>query len=665
MRLSAITTAVLLLAACGEKDPVDSNPDDTGSELGPCGTDGDADNDGSCDSVDCDPNDPYTYPGANDIPYDGKDNDCAGDGDLTDVDGDGHDGTLAGGDDCNDGNPTVYPGAEEICYDGIDQDCAGDEDTNDCDGDGYEGRGEDAQDCDDYNADIHPGATEIWYNGVDDDCSGYLDSDYDADGDGDDAEGYEEGTDCDDTDPLTAGGNPELWDGADRNCDGEIDNLDIGDSLAAWFGDRGVYDGFLGMQVAVLDDYDGDGTKSIAVGGYGNVDGGNAGTVYIVDPADGGSFFHDSATTTITGTEAAYFGFDLANVGDLDGDGLDELAAGGPQLNGSGGAVVFLGSSLGAAGEVASTTAHSYLSANALSGFDVTGVGDVNGDGVPDVAVGLGWYDVTHLVVYSGARIAQGGSVSPVSALSQIDGDAQGGLSIGGPDLDGDGQSEVLLGINTLSSGAVVVIDGPMASSEGAVDVSDGVRIRGTGSDAVGITTGWMPDVDGDGVPEVVVRAYGADGDSTAGGVVWVVNGDQLQDGNVNASSVAMYTVNGTVANGHLKSADVAGDHDGDGRPDLVLSHPGDREMAWSLEGETGVRAVTYVHFADQVVAGGTVLASESVVSITSENDDDLMGYGLTIGDVDGNGLDDIVFGVPAASATAGGALVIPSLLGE
>ncbi|MCB9744612.1 MAG: FG-GAP repeat protein [Alphaproteobacteria bacterium] len=52
-------------------------------------------------------------------------------------------------------------------------------------------------------------------------------------------------------------------------------------------------------------------------------------------------------------------------------------------------------------------------------------------------------------------------------------------------------------------------------------------------------------------------------------------------------------------------------------------------------------------------------------MSITSENDDDLMGYGLTIGDVDGNGLDDIVFGVPAASATAGGALVIPSLLGE
>ena len=91
----------------------------------------------------------------------------------------------------------------------------------------------------------------------------------------------------------------------------------------------------------------------------------------------------------------------------------------------------------------------------------------------------------------------------------------------------------------------------------------------------------------------------------------------------------------------------------------------GDREWAWSLEGEGGVRATTYVHFSDQVLAGGTVSASESDVSITSENDDDLMGYGLAVGDIDGNGLADLVFGAPAASATAGGALVIESHLGE
>ena len=40
-------------------------------------------------ALDCDDNDATTYPGADEV-CDGKDNDCAGDGDLNDVDGDGY-----------------------------------------------------------------------------------------------------------------------------------------------------------------------------------------------------------------------------------------------------------------------------------------------------------------------------------------------------------------------------------------------------------------------------------------------------------------------------------------------------------------------------------------------------------------------------------------------
>ena len=55
-----------------------------------------------------------------------------------------------GGKDCDDANSEVYPGAEEIWYDGIDQDCDGNDD--DQDGDGYALD----DDCDDEDADAWP-----------------------------------------------------------------------------------------------------------------------------------------------------------------------------------------------------------------------------------------------------------------------------------------------------------------------------------------------------------------------------------------------------------------------------------------------------------------------------------------------------------------------------
>ena len=136
---------------------------------------------------DCNPENGLVYPGATEIPYDGHDNDCAGDGDWNDIDGDGYVGVSAeGGDDCDDNNPNVFPGAPEICYDGIDQDCAGDvelENNNDCDGDGHIGRGTEATDCDDEDPNVNPDASEVWYDGRDQNCDGWDDFDQDFDGD--------------------------------------------------------------------------------------------------------------------------------------------------------------------------------------------------------------------------------------------------------------------------------------------------------------------------------------------------------------------------------------------------------------------------------------------------------------------------------------------------
>ena len=272
----------LALAACGDKgdEDTDGGGGDDGADTDtdePCDPSVDADCDGVPDEDDCAPEDARTYPGAVELPYDGIDNDCAGDGDLTDVDGDGYDGPVGVGPDCNDNNPDVHPDAVEVCYNGIDENCdgepvTGEEESPDCDGDGYDGYGVGAPDCDDTNPAVNPGAAEVWYDGVDGDCSGHIESDYDADYDGDDHEDHG-GTDCDDQDPLTYGTEEdgsthgERLDGVDRNCDGDVDRIGIFDASTAWYANTMSNDGLYGAGLVAGDDYDGDGTVDLVVGG--------------------------------------------------------------------------------------------------------------------------------------------------------------------------------------------------------------------------------------------------------------------------------------------------------------------------------------------------------------------------------------------------------------
>ena len=95
-------------------------PTDTGQDTGydPWA---DQDGDGFPRNQDCDDENPYVNPYADDIPYDGIDQDCDG-SDLTDVDGDGFSAMEAGGSDCEDANSLIFPGAEEVC-DQRDNDC--------------------------------------------------------------------------------------------------------------------------------------------------------------------------------------------------------------------------------------------------------------------------------------------------------------------------------------------------------------------------------------------------------------------------------------------------------------------------------------------------------------------------------------------------------------
>ncbi len=103
--------------------------------------------------------------------YDDADGDGYGAGEPT-VACDAADGQVADHSDCDDDDPQAFPGADEVAYDGIDQDCDG-ADLDDLDGDGSPY----SEDCDDEDAARSPDLLEVCDDDIDNDCDDEIDED--------------------------------------------------------------------------------------------------------------------------------------------------------------------------------------------------------------------------------------------------------------------------------------------------------------------------------------------------------------------------------------------------------------------------------------------------------------------------------------------------------
>jgi len=151
----------------------------------------------------------------------------------------------------------------------------------------------------------------------------------------------------------------------------------------------------LGSAVANVGDLDGDGLEDLAIGAPGTDQGRGAVYVYFGRHSLTGAVPLGDADVTVLGTFPGQgLGSAVARAGDFDGDGLDDLLIGGLASTNVGvTAVAWLfveprGRITSADAQTTFTTGTAYTGAAA-----VAGVGDVNGDGLDDLALGLWWLD--------------------------------------------------------------------------------------------------------------------------------------------------------------------------------------------------------------------------------------------------------------------------------
>jgi hypothetical protein len=378
-------------------------------------------------------------------------------------------------------------------------------------------------------------------------------------------------------------------------------NLDNGDAF--------------GSAVADLGDLEADGVRDLAVGAPFDDDGGNdRGAVWILFMDDNGRVDQDQKISDTAGDfggdldDGDLFGSALAGIGDLDGDGALDLAVGAPGGDEKGadrGEVWIL--LLDAEGKVrdeqkiADSTGGfgGNLDDGDLFGSSIADIGDINDDGVNDLAVGAPNDDdgagntgaVWILFMEMDGTVADWQKISRREGgfSGNLDSDDHFGAALAGiGDLDNDGTPDLVVGApggddRGTDRGEIWVLfldpDGKVRDEQKITEREGGFDGNLDDNDAFGSAIADVGDLNDDGIPDLAVGAPNDDDGADNAGAFWILMMDT--DGRVAAWQKVSNSAGGFSGNlevdDHFGAA-IAGiaDLDNGGLEDMAVGAPGD-----------------------------------------------------------------------------------------
>jgi Ca2+-binding RTX toxin-like protein len=386
-------------------------------------------------------------------------------------------------------------------------------------------------------------------------------------------------------------------------------------------------------------------------------------------------------------------GYAVSYAGDFNGDGIGDFMVSAPEYgtNDQGATFIVFGNAGSAPNSYISINGGEAAGiVGDRSGYSIAALGDVNGDGFDDVLIGSPsaagngrWASGVSYVVYGNAS----GTNIDLANFNASEGfriigsefESIGRSVSAAGDVNGDGRMDFLIGVSTAGSdgnwlaGSTYLIYGSDSGAD--VDLanlipSQGVRFDGEFESESGFSVAAAGDVNGDGLADIIIGAPSPSSfPGQGGGSAFVVFGKTGGLSNMDLANLAPgdgFRINGAAVGDELGySVSSAGDFNGDGYGDLIVGAPyadpdgrTDAGSAYVIFGKAS--GFGDIDLANLSAADGFRIDGPSGVqgNLGFELPNHL-GFSVAAGDINADGYSDIVVGAPGYSLVEGAAYVI------